>query len=119
MAYLPTFWLDFYGKCREIHHTWMVYQAYIRREEPRPTLNSSIATAESGDHGSQFDAKRLGKVQRCHTPPKTNMEPENDGFYLIGISSSRGSFSGSMFVLGGVIFKDSLHGPLLGGWIPT
>ena len=34
------------------------------------------------------------------TPPKTNMEPKNDGF--IGISSSRGSFSGSMLVFGGV-----------------
>ena len=33
-------------------------------------------------------------------PPKTNMEPENDG--LIGISFSRGSFSGSMLVFGGV-----------------
>ena len=32
------------------------------------------------------------------------MEPKNDGFF-IGISSSRGSFSGSMLVFGGV--KDS------------
>ena len=31
------------------------------------------------------------------TPPKTNMEPENDGFF-IEISSSRASFSGSMLV---------------------
>ena len=34
-------------------------------------------------------------------PPKTNMEPENDGLE-IGISSSRGSFSGSRLVFGGV-----------------
>ena len=33
------------------------------------------------------------------TPLKTNMEPENDGF-LVGISSSSGSFSGSMLVFG-------------------
>ena len=35
------------------------------------------------------------------TPPRTNMEPKNDGFF-IGISSSRGSFSGSFLVFGGV-----------------
>ena len=34
-----------------------------------------------------------------YTPPKTNMEPENDGSQK-GISSSRGS--GSMLVFGGV-----------------
>ena len=36
-----------------------------------------------------------------YTPPKTNMEPEKNVF-LIGISSSRGSFSGSMLDLRGV-----------------
>ena len=40
-------------------------------------------------------------TQERNTPPKTNMEPENDGF-LVGISSSKGSFSGSMLVFGGV-----------------
>jgi len=40
--------------------------------------------------------------ENSFTPPKTNMEPENDGFYIIGISSSRGSFSGSMLVFRGV-----------------
>ena len=35
------------------------------------------------------------------TPWKINMEPGNDGFQ-IGISFSKGPFSGSMFVLGSV-----------------
>ena len=39
-----------------------------------------------------------------NTPPKTNMESKNDGF-SIGISSSRGSFSGSMLVFGDVILS--------------
>ena len=40
------------------------------------------------------------------TPPKINMEPGNDGFQMfpIGISFSKGPFSGSMFVLGGVFY---------------
>ena len=33
------------------------------------------------------------------------MEPENDGFQKEGISSSRGPFSGSMLVFGGVFHK--------------
>ena len=41
------------------------------------------------------------RVYNPYTPLKTNMEPENDLFF-IGISSSRGSFSGSMLVFGGV-----------------
>ena len=35
------------------------------------------------------------------TPQKINMEPGNGGF-PVGISFSKGPFSGSMFVLGGV-----------------
>ena len=41
------------------------------------------------------------QVHFLHTPPKINMEPGNDGF-PIGISFSKGPFSGSMFVFGGV-----------------
>ena len=36
------------------------------------------------------------------------MEPKNDGFYIIGISSSRGSFSGSMLNFGGVPYMDPM-----------
>ena len=25
LVYLPTFMVDFYGKCRQIYHTWMVW----------------------------------------------------------------------------------------------
>ena len=47
-------------------------------------------------------------------PLKTNMEPENDGF-LVGISSSGGSFWGSMLVFGGVFILGWLRGQLIWG----
>ena len=40
-------------------------------------------------------------------PPKTNMEPEKDGFQK-EISFSRGPFSGSMLVFGGVNYQPQL-----------
>ena len=40
-----------------------------------------------------------------NTPSKTNMEPEK-WWFLIGISSSRGSFSGSMLVFRGVSSRE-------------
>ena len=45
-------------------------------------------------------------INLCHisiliTPPKTNMEPENDGFQK-GFSFCRGPFPASMLVFGGV-----------------
>ena len=55
-------------------------------------------------------------VESLNTPPKINMEPGNGGF-PVGISFSKGPFSGSMFVLGGVpirIINQNLY--LQNGW---
>jgi len=48
----------------------------------------------------EFENRGNGVENNVH-PLKINMEPENDGF-SIGISSCRGSFSGSTLVFGGV-----------------
>ena len=58
----------------------------------------------------QIDARQIGEIIspgfrveqiNKHTPPKFNMEPENDGFQK-GISFSRYFFSGSMLNFRGV-----------------
>ena len=47
---------------------------------------------------------------KTHTPPKFNMEPENDGFQeeLPFLDFSRDFFSGSMLNFGGVLAKQDI-----------
>ena len=52
-----------------------------------------------GDHIRQKDPKRISMQWwkgGSSTPPKTNMEPENDGVQKEGIAFSWGLFSGAM-----------------------
>ena len=66
-------------------------------------------TGVSGDQESQpkwHPSQGILAVKRI-PPPKTNMEPENDALEE-EISIKKPSFSGSMFVFGGIPQKNSL-----------